>query len=110
MRFVIVTVITTCFKTYHISDIKRGFGVPYIDSKSILLQFKTITPCPVSTGPAKKSFPIVPISALCVNHTTQLGVIHKFAEDALDPAVYVIGEDTEQYWSKWRPLTDTTRH
>jgi len=31
-----------------------------------------------------------------VNYSTQLGVIRKFAEDALDPAVYITDEDTEQ--------------
>jgi len=32
--------------------------LPYIQSKSTLFYFKAITPCPVATGPAKKSFPI----------------------------------------------------
>lgn len=34
------------------------------------------------------------------NHTTQLGVIHKLAEGALDPSVYVIDEENKQYWSQ----------
>ncbi|KAK4816374.1 hypothetical protein QYF61_016278 [Mycteria americana] len=43
-----------------------------------------------------------------VNNTTQLGVICKFAESALDPTVYVIDEDMKQYWSQYGPLRDTT--
>ncbi|PKU49573.1 rna-directed dna polymerase from mobile element jockey-like [Limosa lapponica baueri] len=34
-----------------------------------------------------------------VNCTTQLGVVHKLAEGALDPTVYVV-EDIKQYWSQ----------
>ncbi|KAK4827897.1 hypothetical protein QYF61_022320 [Mycteria americana] len=43
-----------------------------------------------------------------VNRTTQLGVICRLAEGALDPTAYVIDEDTKQYWSQYRPLRDTT--
>ncbi|KAK4824943.1 hypothetical protein QYF61_021631, partial [Mycteria americana] len=43
-----------------------------------------------------------------VNHTTQLGVVCKFAEGALDPTVCVIDEDINQYWSQHGPLRDTT--
>ncbi|KAK4810846.1 hypothetical protein QYF61_008818 [Mycteria americana] len=43
-----------------------------------------------------------------VNSTTQLGVICKLAEGALDPTVNVIDEDIKQYWSQYRPLRDTT--
>ncbi|PKU41176.1 hypothetical protein llap_8516 [Limosa lapponica baueri] len=46
----------------------------------------------------------------CVNCTTQLGVIHKLAEGALDPTLYAIDEDTEQYWFQYGPLRDTTCH
>ena len=49
-------------------------------------------------------------SLRCVNRTTQLGVICKLAEGALDPTVYVIDEDIKQYWSQYGPLRDTTRH
>ncbi|KAK4823973.1 hypothetical protein QYF61_008592 [Mycteria americana] len=45
-----------------------------------------------------------------VNRTTQLGVICKLAEGALDPTVYVIDEDIKQYWSQYRPLRDITCH
>jgi len=45
-----------------------------------------------------------------VNHTTQLGVVCKLAEGALDLTVYVIDEDIKQYWSQYRPLRDITSH
>ncbi|KAK4828850.1 LOW QUALITY PROTEIN: hypothetical protein QYF61_000907 [Mycteria americana] len=45
-----------------------------------------------------------------VNCTTQLGVICKLAEGALDPAICVIDENIEQHWSQYGPLRDTTHH
>ncbi|KAK4818848.1 hypothetical protein QYF61_020067 [Mycteria americana] len=36
------------------------------------------------------------------------GVIHKLAEGALNPTVYVINENIEQYQSEYGPLRDTT--
>ncbi|KAK4819021.1 hypothetical protein QYF61_024137 [Mycteria americana] len=45
-----------------------------------------------------------------VNHTTQLSVVCKLAEGALDPAVYVIDEDIKQYQSQYGLLRDTPRH
>ena len=39
---------------------------------------------------------------------TQLGVICKLAEGALNPTVYVINKDNEPYESQYRPLRDTT--
>jgi len=36
--------------------------------------------------------------------------ICKLAEGAVNPIVYVIGEDIKQYWSQDRPLRDTTHH
>ncbi|KAK4815356.1 hypothetical protein QYF61_001344 [Mycteria americana] len=45
-----------------------------------------------------------------VNRTTQLGVICKLAEGALNPTVSVIDEDIKQYRSQYRPLRDTTHH
>ena len=42
------------------------------------------------------------------DYTTQLGVICKLAEGALDPAV--IDEDIKQYWSQYGPLRDITHH
>ncbi|KAK4818706.1 hypothetical protein QYF61_017927 [Mycteria americana] len=43
-----------------------------------------------------------------VNCTTQLGVICRLPEDALDLAVNVIDENLEQHWSQYGPLRDTT--
>ncbi|KAK4826501.1 hypothetical protein QYF61_009574 [Mycteria americana] len=43
-----------------------------------------------------------------VNHTTQLGVVCKLAEGALNPTVHVIDEDIKQYRSQYGPLRDTT--
>ncbi|KAK4816353.1 hypothetical protein QYF61_015667 [Mycteria americana] len=45
-----------------------------------------------------------------VSCTTQLGVICKLAEGALDLAVNVIDENIEQRWSQYGPLRDTTHH
>lgn len=39
-------------------------------------------------------------SVVLTDHTTQLGVICKPAEGALDPIVYVIVKDTKQHWSQ----------
>ncbi|KAK4818126.1 hypothetical protein QYF61_006213 [Mycteria americana] len=50
------------------------------------------------------------LSLRCVNHTTQLGVICKLAEGALNPAVYAIDEDIKQHWSQYGPLRDATCH
>lgn len=55
------------------------------------------------------SLDIIP-SFSCVNHTTQLGVISKFGEGAVDPFVYVIDEDIKQCWSQYGPLRDTAGH
>jgi len=55
-----------CFQgwgTDHLPGHRKKF-LPYIQSESPLFQFKTITPCPTTTGPAKKSVPIVLISSL----------------------------------------------
>ena len=41
-----------------------------------------------------------------INCTTQLGVIHKLAEGALNPTVSVINQDIEKYWSQYGPLRD----
>ena len=37
----------------------------------------------------------------CVSYTTQLGVIHNLAEDALDPTTDVIDEDVKEQWSQY---------
>ena len=35
-----------------------------------------------------------------IDCTTQLGVIHKLAEGALDAIIHVIDEDVEEHWSQ----------
>ncbi|GAB0195895.1 hypothetical protein GRJ2_002054800 [Grus japonensis] len=45
-----------------------------------------------------------------VDHTTQLGVVSKLAEGALDPTVHVTDKDVKQCWSQYRPLRNATRH
>ena len=42
-----------------------------------------------------------------IDCTTQLGVIHKLAEGALDAIIYVVDEDVEDHRSQDRPLRDT---
>ena len=41
-------------------------GHPYIQSKPTFFQFKTIAPCPVTTGPGKMSVPFFLISPLYI--------------------------------------------
>ena len=43
----------------------------------------------------------------CINCTTQLGVIRKLAEGALDAIIYVIDKDVEEHQSQDRPLRDS---
>ncbi|KAK4831174.1 LOW QUALITY PROTEIN: hypothetical protein QYF61_015644 [Mycteria americana] len=67
-------------------------------------------PHEVHTGPLLQlvQVPLNDIPSFwCVNCTTQLGVICKLAERALDLAVNVIDENIEQHWSQYRPLRDT---
>ncbi|GAB0208383.1 cAMP-dependent protein kinase inhibitor alpha [Grus japonensis] len=45
-----------------------------------------------------------------VDHTTQLGVVSKLAEGALDPTVHVANKDIKQCRSQYRPLRDATHH
>jgi len=45
-----------------------------------------------------------------VNRTTQLGVVGKLAEDALDPTVHVISKDFEQCQSRYQPLRSASHH
>ena len=49
-------------------------------------------------------------SFCCINCTTQLSVICKLAEGALDPIIYVTDKDIKQYWSQDRALRNTTHH
>ncbi|KAK4810853.1 LOW QUALITY PROTEIN: hypothetical protein QYF61_008825 [Mycteria americana] len=71
-----------------------------------------VEPHEVHTGPLLQlaQVPLDDIPSFWrVNCTTQLGVICKLAEGALDLAVNVIDENIKQYWSQYRPLRDTTR-
>ena len=43
-----------------------------------------------------------------VDCTTPLVVTCRLAVGALNPAVYVTGEDTKRYWSPYGPLRNTT--
>ncbi|KAK4826701.1 hypothetical protein QYF61_010916 [Mycteria americana] len=45
-----------------------------------------------------------------VDRTTQLGVVGKLAEGALNPTVHVADKDVKQHWSQYRPLRNATRH
>ncbi|KAK4829762.1 hypothetical protein QYF61_006486 [Mycteria americana] len=45
-----------------------------------------------------------------VDRTTQLGVIGKLAEGALNPTVHVTNKDVKQRWSQHRPLRNATHH
>ncbi|KAK4818846.1 hypothetical protein QYF61_020065, partial [Mycteria americana] len=70
-----------------------------------------VEPHEVHTGPLLQlvQVPLDDIlSFWSVNCTTQLGVICKLAEGALDLAVNVIDENTEQHWSQYGPLRHTT--
>ena len=40
-------------------------------------------------------------SLQCVNHTTQLGVISRLAEGALNPTVHVTNKEVQQCWSQY---------
>ena len=62
--------------------------------------------CPLSEP---VEVPLVGIpSFYCVTCTTQLDVISKFAEGALNPTVYDIDKDVEEHWSQDGALRDTT--
>jgi len=67
----------------------------------------------VRTGPPLKPVQ-VPLDGIPsfqrVNRTTQLSVVGKLAEGALDPTVRVTDKDVKQRWSQYRPLRNATRH
>ncbi|KAK4830491.1 LOW QUALITY PROTEIN: hypothetical protein QYF61_011404, partial [Mycteria americana] len=68
-----------------------------------------VEPHEVHMGPLLELVLLNGIPSLrCVNHTTQLRVICKFAEGAFDLTVYVTDKDIKQYWSQYQPLRDTT--
>ncbi|KAK4822727.1 LOW QUALITY PROTEIN: hypothetical protein QYF61_019724, partial [Mycteria americana] len=70
-----------------------------------------VEPHEVHTGPLLQLVQ-VPLDGILsfwrVSCTTQLGVICKLAEGALDLAVNVIDENIQQRWSQYGPLRDTT--
>ncbi|KAK4823457.1 hypothetical protein QYF61_002293 [Mycteria americana] len=69
--------------------------------------------CEVHTGPPLKPVK-VPLDGIpshqCVNRTTQLGVVGRLAEGALDPTVHVTDKDVKQHWSQYQPLRNATCH
>ncbi|KAK4816343.1 LOW QUALITY PROTEIN: hypothetical protein QYF61_015657 [Mycteria americana] len=72
-----------------------------------------VEPHEVHTGPLLQlvQVPLDDIPSFwCVSCTTQLGVICKLAEGALDLSVNVTDENIEQRWSQYGPLRDTTCH
>lgn len=52
----------------------------------------------------------VVLSLACVDCSTELGVIHKLAEDTLNPTVSVTDEGIKQQQPQYRPLRDITCH
>ncbi|KAK4818782.1 hypothetical protein QYF61_019128, partial [Mycteria americana] len=67
----------------------------------------------VRTGPPLKpvNVPLDGIPSLQrVDHTTQLGVIGKLAEGALNPTVHVTDKDVKWCQSQYRPLRNDTCH
>jgi len=53
--------------------------------------------------------PLVDFPSLqCIDYTTQLSVICKLAEGALNAIICVTDEDFEEHQSQDRPLRDTT--
>ena len=64
------------------------------------LEFGLVEAHEVCTGPPLKPVKVsldgIPFFQ-CVNHTTQLGVIGKLAEGALDPTVHVTAKDVKQH-------------
>ncbi|KAK4825745.1 LOW QUALITY PROTEIN: hypothetical protein QYF61_002184 [Mycteria americana] len=86
-------------------DVLKARIVPAQDAALGLVE-----PPEVHTGPLLQlvHVPLDDILSWCVNCTTQLGVICKLAEGALDLTVNVIDENIEWHWSQYRPLRDTT--
>lgn len=53
--------------------------------------------------------PLVSVPSLYgVNHTTQFGVISKFAGGTLDPIFYAVDNDVKELWSQDRDLGSTS--
>jgi len=72
-----------------------------------------VDPHDVHTGPFFKLVQ-VPLDGIpsfwCVSCTTQLGVICKLVEGALDLAFSVIDKNVKEHRSQYGPLKDTTCH
>ncbi|KAK4811014.1 hypothetical protein QYF61_015718 [Mycteria americana] len=67
----------------------------------------------VPMGPPLKpvKVPLDGIPSLrCTNRTTQLGVICRLAEGALNPTVHVADKDVKQHRSQYQPLRNATHH
>ncbi|PKU42935.1 hypothetical protein llap_6755 [Limosa lapponica baueri] len=77
------------------------------------LAFGLVVPHAVCTGPLLQLVQ-VPLDAILslgyVNCTTQLGIICKLAEGALNPTVYAIDENIKQYWSQYNFVSYTRPH
>ncbi|KAK4827407.1 hypothetical protein QYF61_017837 [Mycteria americana] len=67
----------------------------------------------VRTGPLLKPVK-VPLDGIpflqCVDHTTQVGIIGKLAEGALNPTVHVTDKDIKHHQSQYQPLRNATHH
>ena len=67
----------------------------------------------VLTGPPLKSVQVhldgIP-SLQHVKYTTQLGVVSKLPESALDSTAHVANKDVKQHWSQYQPLRNATHH
>ncbi|KAK4830062.1 hypothetical protein QYF61_008400 [Mycteria americana] len=81
----------------HVQDLALGLVDPHEVHMGPLLQLVQV---PLDGIPSLRH----------ANCATQLGVICKLAEGALDATVHVIGEDIKQYWSQYGPLRNTTCH
>jgi len=78
-----------------VQDLALGVVEPHKVHTGTLLKFVQVTLDGIS-------------SLQSVDCNTQLGVICKCTEGALDPIDYVIDEDIKQYWSQNRSLSNTT--
>jgi len=61
--------------------------------------------CWTSSGLHRPTLSVSPSgtpSFYSISCTTQLGIIHKLAEGALDPIIYVTDQDVEEHWSQDR--------
>ncbi|KAK4831239.1 LOW QUALITY PROTEIN: hypothetical protein QYF61_016471 [Mycteria americana] len=99
---------------FHRAALNHIFSQPVLEPRIAPTQDPAlgfVEPHEVHTGPLLQLVQ-VPLDGIPsfwhVSCTTQLGVICKLAEGALHLAVNVIDENTEQHWSQYGPLRDTT--